>query len=132
MKFWAVVPSRFGSTRFPGKPLAMIAGVPLLQRVVEQIRQVADLKRIIVATDNSSIQNLCQKINVDVVMTDSDLVSGTDRIYQAVLKTEQRLNPDDVVINIQGDEPLIPPRWIEKMIAEFQRERRIQILTLAH
>ena len=91
MKFWAVVPSRFGSTRFPGKPLAMIAGVPLLQRVVEQIRQVADLKRIIVATDNSSIQNLCQKINVDVVMTDSDLVSGTDRIYQAVLKTEQNV-----------------------------------------
>lgn len=132
MKFWAVIPSRFGSTRFPGKPLAMIAGMPLLQRVVEQVRKAADLKRIIVATDNPSIQSLCQKINVDVVMTDTELVSGTDRIYQAVQKSDQKLNPDDVVINIQGDEPLIPPRWIEKMIAEFQRERKIQILTLAH
>lgn len=132
MNFWAVVPSRYGSTRFPGKPLALIAGVSLLQRVVEQIRQASGLKKILVATDNSEIQKLCEKINVDSVMTDSELVSGTDRIYQAVLRTNQKLNSDDVVINIQGDEPLIPPQWIEKMISLFQTDSKIQILTLAH
>jgi 3-deoxy-manno-octulosonate cytidylyltransferase (CMP-KDO synthetase) len=132
MNFWAVVPSRYGSTRFPGKPLALIAGVPLLQRVVEQIRKASGLKKILVATDHPEIQNLCRTIKVDSVMTDSELASGTDRIYQAVLKLEQKLNPDDVVINIQGDEPLIPPQWIERMIALFQKDHEIQILTLAH
>lgn len=132
IKFWAILPSRYGSTRFPGKPLTLIAGEPLLQRVVEQVRKASGLKKIIVATDHPEIKNLCVKINVDVAMTDSDLASGTDRIYQAVLKSNEKISPDDVVLNIQGDEPLIPPQWIEKMIAAFQQDEKIRILTLAH
>ena len=132
MNFWAVVPSRYGSTRFPGKPLALIAGKTLLQRVVEQIRQAAGLKNIIVATDHAEIEKHCQKMGVAVVMTDSELASGTDRIYQAVLNSREKLSADDVVINIQGDEPLIPPQWIEQMIASFKKNPKIELLTLAH
>ncbi len=132
MNFWAVVPSRYGSTRFPGKPLALIAGQPLLQTVVEQIRKAKGLKKILVATDDKRILDLCEKINAEAVMTDSELASGTDRIYQAVLRANEKINPDDVVFNIQGDEPLIPPQWIEKMIDFFKKDSKIQILTLAH
>lgn len=132
MNFWAVVPARYGSTRFPGKPLVPIAGVPLLQRVIEQIRQVPGLKNILVATDHSDIKNLCEKINVNAVMTDSELASGTDRIYQAVLKSKEKIQSEDVVINVQGDEPLIPPKWIERMIFNFKNNPEIEILTLAH
>lgn len=132
MNFWAILPSRHGSTRFPGKPLALIAGVPLLQRVVGQVRKASGLKKIIVATDHPEIKDLCRKMNVDVVMTDSELTSGTDRVYQAVLKSNEKMDQDDVIFNIQGDEPLIPPEWIEKMIATFQRDGTVRILTLAH
>ncbi len=132
MNFWAVVPSRYGSTRFPGKPLALIAGIPLLQRVVDQIRKAKGLKKILVATDDKRILDLCKKITAEAVLTDSELASGTDRIYQAVLKANEKINSDDVVINIQGDEPLIPPQWIEKMIDYFKKNSKIQILTLAH
>ena len=132
MNFWAVVPSRFGSTRFPGKPLALISGKPLLQRVIEQIRQSDGLKSVIVATDHVEIEKLCQTIGVKSVMTESALASGTDRIYQAVLKSGEKINADDVVINIQGDEPLIPPQWIEQMISSFKKNPKIEILTLAH
>jgi 3-deoxy-manno-octulosonate cytidylyltransferase (CMP-KDO synthetase) len=132
MNFWAVVPSRFGSTRFPGKPLALISGVPLLQRVVEQIRQASGLKKVIVATDDSKIAKLCKKINVDSVMTDTNINSGTDRIFQAVIKAKEKISANDVVINIQGDEPLIPPQWIEKMMTTFKKDKNLQILTLAH
>ncbi len=132
MNFLAVVPSRYASTRFPGKPLALVAALPLLQRVVEQIRKVAGLKTVVVATDHPEILTLCRKIEVQAVMTDPDLASGTDRIYQAVLKLSERPKADDVVINVQGDEPLIPPAWIEKMISMFKSDPSIQILTLAH
>ncbi len=132
MNFWAVIPSRYGSTRFPGKPLALVAGTPLLKRVVDRIRSVSGLKSILVATDHSEIKSLCEKINVEVMMTDSDLESGTDRIYQALLKTQNKISSDDVVINVQGDEPLIPAAWIEKMISLFQSDEKIKILTLAH
>lgn len=132
MNFWAVVPARYGSTRFPGKPLALISGVPLLQRVVEQIRQAQGLKKIVVATDDKRIMDLCEEMNAEAVITDSELVSGTDRIYQAVLKSKEKISAEDVVINIQGDEPLIPPQWIEKMISLFNQNSKIQILTLAH
>jgi 3-deoxy-manno-octulosonate cytidylyltransferase (CMP-KDO synthetase) len=132
MVFWAIVPSRFGSTRFPGKPLALIAGVPLLQRVVEQIKKARGLNRILVATDHPDIQNLCEKNKIDYAMTDSSLASGTDRIYQAALKSGYQFQADDVVMNIQGDEPLIPAHWIEKMISYFLDNPEVQILTLAH
>ncbi len=132
MKFWALIPSRYGSTRFPAKPLALIKGVPLLQRVVEQVQRAQGLEGIIVATDHSEIQALCQKIKVKVVMTDSELASGTDRIFQAALKSQEKIQDEDVVINIQGDEPLMPPQWIENICSYFREHPEAQILTLAH
>lgn len=132
MNFWAIVPARYGSTRFPGKPLVPIAGIPLLQRVIEQIRKAKGLHRVLVATDHVEIQNLCEKNKIDFAMTDSSLASGTDRIYQAALKSNAKLQADDVVINIQGDEPLIPPQWIERMIQFFKENPQVEILTLAH
>ena len=117
MKFWAFVPARYASTRFPAKPLALIAGVPLLQRVVEQIRKASGLQDVVVATDHPEIDSLCRNVKVKTVMTDPALASGTDRIYQAVQRSGEEIGADDIVINIQGDEPLIPPQWIEGMIS---------------
>jgi 3-deoxy-manno-octulosonate cytidylyltransferase (CMP-KDO synthetase) len=131
MKFWAVVPSRYASTRFPAKPLALIAGQPLLQRVVQQIRKVSGLEDIIVATDHPDIENLCRKIGVKSMMTDSDLPSGTDRVCSAVARSGI-MDRDAVIINIQGDEPLIPPHWIEGIMDFFKKYPETEILTLAH
>ncbi len=132
MTVWALVPARYGSTRFPGKPLALIQGVPLLQRVVQQIQKARGLDRILVATDHPEIQSLCEKNNIPWAMTDSELASGTDRIYQAALRSGFHFAADDVILNIQGDEPLIPPAWIEAMIQEFKKNPAMEILTLAH
>ena len=105
-----VIPARWGSTRFPGKSLALIAGKPLIQRVVEQARKAARLDEVLVATDDDRIRKVVEGIGVKAVMTRSDHASGTDRIAEAVEKV-----PADVVINIQGDEPLINPGLIDEL-----------------
>ena len=105
-----VIPARWGSTRFPGKSLFPILGKPLLQWVVERARQAQSLDRLLVATDDERIRAAAQKFGAEVVMTSPEHPSGTDRIAEAVrgLKAE-------VVINIQGDEPLIDPALIDAL-----------------
>ncbi|MDD2236751.1 MAG: 3-deoxy-manno-octulosonate cytidylyltransferase [Kiritimatiellae bacterium] len=105
-----VIPARWGSTRFPGKSLALIAGKPLIQRVCERCRQADRLSEVLVATDDERIADAARAIGVRSVMTRSDHPSGTDRIAEAV----QGLDAD-VVINIQGDEPLISPALINRL-----------------
>jgi len=108
-----VIPSRWGSTRFPGKSLAMIAGKPMVQWVVERVRQAQKLDAVIVATDDQRIADCVQSLNipdVQVAMTRPDHPSGTDRIAEAV----QTVNAD-AVINVQGDEPLIDPALIDEL-----------------
>lgn len=107
MKIIGVIPARYGSTRFPGKPLALIAGKPLIQHVVEQCQKAKSLHEVVVATDDTRIWEVAQEF-CRVEMTMPEHPSGTDRIAEVVKNC-----PCDGVINIQGDEPLIDPRVID-------------------
>lgn len=105
-----VVPARWGSTRFPGKSLALIGGKPLLAWVLERARQARRLEAVLVATDDERIAAAARACGVAAVMTRSDHPSGTDRIAEAI-----RDLPAEVVVNIQGDEPLIDPALIDRV-----------------
>lgn len=114
MKIIGVIPARFGSTRFPGKPLALIAGKSLIQRVVEQCEKAKSLSEVIVATDDTRIwevvQNFCR-----CEMTSPDHPSGSDRIAEVA----ERVGCD-AVVNIQGDEPLIDPNVIDTVAGALE------------
>ena len=107
MKIVGIVPARYASTRFPGKSLALIAGKPLIQHVVNQCQKAKSLSEVIVATDDSRIADVAKKF-CRVEMTRADHPSGTDRIAEAVARCKC-----DAVVNIQGDEPLIDPAVID-------------------
>jgi 3-deoxy-manno-octulosonate cytidylyltransferase (CMP-KDO synthetase) len=107
MKIIGVIPARYGSTRFPGKPLHKIAGKPLIQHVIEQCQNAASLAKVIVATDDTQIWEVAQRF-CDVEMTRPDHPSGTDRIAEVAER-----HPCDALMNIQGDEPLIDPGVID-------------------
>lgn len=112
-KIVGVIPSRWGSTRFPGKSLAMISGKPMIQWVVERVKQAKKLDAVIVATDDLRISECVQSLeipDVQVAMTRADHPSGTDRIAEAVQSLKA-----DAVINVQGDEPLIDPILIDEL-----------------
>ena len=107
MKIIGIIPARFASTRFPGKPLALIAGKPLIQRVVEQCQKAKSLAEIVVATDDERIFNAAKKF-CRVEMTRADHPSGSDRIAEVAERCAC-----DAIVNIQGDEPLIDPAVID-------------------
>ena len=107
MNIVGIVPARYASTRFPGKPLALIAGRPLIQHVIERCRQAKSLNEVIVATDDSRIAGVAQKF-CRVEMTRPDHPSGTDRIAEVAARC-----PCNAVVNIQGDEPLLDPTVID-------------------
>jgi len=109
VKVVGIIPARFASTRFPGKPLALIAGKPLIQRVVEQCQTAKSLSEIIVATDDDRIFNAAKKF-CRVEMTAANHPSGSDRIAEVAGKI-----PCDAIVNIQGDEPLIEPGVIDSV-----------------
>ena len=115
VKIIGVIPARFASTRFPGKPLALIAGKPLIQRVVEQCRKAKSLAEVIVATDDTRIwevaQNFCR-----AEMTRPEHPSGSDRIAEVAERCEC-----DAVVNIQGDEPLIEPSVIDAVAGALEQ-----------
>ena len=114
MKFIAIIPARYASTRFPGKPLAILGGKTVIQRVYEQVSRVLD--DVYVATDDDRIYQCVEQFGGRVVMTRSDHKSGTDRIQEAVEKIQ---TDADVVINVQGDEPFIQPSQIETLMNLF-------------
>ena len=116
-KFIAIIPARYASTRFPGKPLAILGGKPVIQRVYEQVTSV--LPHAYVATDDQRIFDTVVKFGGNAIMTRSDHKSGTDRIQEALTK----INIDaDVVVNIQGDEPFIQQSQIETLCKCFDDE----------
>ncbi len=124
MKTIAIIPARYASTRFPGKPLAILGGKPVIQRVYEQVTTVLD--EAYVATDDERIYNKVQEFGGRVVMTSPNHKSGTDRIEEAV----QKIGTDaDIIINVQGDEPFIHPSQIEALIKCFDNPTT-QIATL--
>jgi 3-deoxy-manno-octulosonate cytidylyltransferase (CMP-KDO synthetase) len=111
-----IIPARFASTRFPGKPLADICGKPLLQHVFESVSTSKLLSRIAIATDDSRIAEAAHNFGAEVIMTDSDLPSGTDRIFQAYL---QMKTEGDIIVNIQGDEPLFSGHLADELISRL-------------
>ena len=115
MRIIGVVPARFSSTRFPGKPLALIAGKPLVQHVVERCLAAKSLQEVIVATDDSQIRDVAQRY-CKVEMTRPEHPSGTDRIAEVASRLDC-----DALLNIQGDEPLIDPEVIDEVAAALAK-----------
>lgn len=114
MSVLGIIPARYASTRFPGKPLANINGKTMLQRVVEQAKKASLLNEVIVATDDQRIMDHCNEIGVKAVMTREDHQSGTDRCYEAYLLSGSKAQ---YIINIQGDEPFLDPEQINSLAA---------------
>lgn len=110
----AVIPARFASTRFPGKPLASDTGKFMIQHVYERVASAARIDRAIVATDDDRIVKAVQSFGGEAMMTSPDHFSGTDRVAEVAASVS--LRPDDVVLNVQGDEPEIEPRSLDSLI----------------
>jgi len=127
MKLIALIPARFGSTRFPGKPLADVCGKPLIQRVYEQARQVKALDGLYVATDDARIKACVEGFGGRAVMTRSDHPSGSDRLAEAA--SLLKLAPEDIVVNIQGDQLLFPPELIGELAAPLRRDPEVVLVT---
>lgn len=129
LKFVAIIPSRFGSSRFPGKPLADIAGKMMIQRVYEQVIQAVD--EAWVATDDERIVEAVRSFGGKAVMTSTLHRSGTDRCAEAVAKISEETGKQyDVVINVQGDEPFIHPSQITSLQMPFNENPATEIATL--
>ncbi|HEX4122188.1 MAG TPA: 3-deoxy-manno-octulosonate cytidylyltransferase [Verrucomicrobiae bacterium] len=124
MKIAGIIPARYGSARFPGKPLALIAGKPLIGHVVEQCQKATSLSEVIVATDDTRIWEVAQGF-CRAEMTAPDHASGTDRIAEVAQNCSF-----DAVINIQGDEPLIEPAVIDAVAAALTKEEMSTAATL--
>ena len=132
MKFIGIIPARYASTRFPGKPLAMLGGKPVIQRVYEQV--VSVLGEAYVATDDERIRQTVEGFGGIAVMTRTDHKSGTDRIEEAVEKLEassewREGSKETVIINVQGDEPFIQRSQLETVKGLFD-DAQVQIGTL--
>ncbi len=114
----AVIPARYASTRFPGKPLAMIAGTPMVVRVWERARQAKTVDHAVVATDDERIAAVCRENGIDCEMTASTHATGTDRLAEVAGR-----RPAGIYVNVQGDEPLIDPASIDVVVGTLQRVR---------
>lgn len=125
----AVIPSRYGSSRFEGKSLALIAGISMIQRVYEQAQKSQAVSKTIVATDDERIFNAVKAFGGHAVMTSDDCRSGTDRVAQTA--DMLNLKSDDIVVNIQGDQPVFNPLTIDEMISPFADDPDLVMSTLA-
>ena len=125
MKTYGIIPSRFGSSRFPGKPLAILAGKPLVAWVVEAVKKAKSLDDVLVATDDERIVAAVEQYGGRAVMTPSELPSGTDRIACAA----GDFADDDILVNVQGDEPLIDPELIDSLVAKLKDDPRWSMAT---
>ncbi len=128
MSFTVIIPARYASSRLPGKPLAEIAGKPMIQHVYERALE-SEAERVIVATDDQRIADVAAGFGAEVCMTSPDHPSGTDRL-QEVVKL-QGFYADDIVVNVQGDEPLVPPRIINQVAHNLKAEPDASIATLS-
>lgn len=126
MRSIGIIPARFDSTRFPGKPLVDILGKPMIQRVYEQAQKANSLHEVLVATDDQRIFDAVQDFGGKVVMTSSKHQSGTDRCLEALENIDE---PFEIVVNIQGDEPYISPEQIQLILSCFHQENT-EIATL--
>ena len=130
MKTYAIIPSRFGSSRFPGKPLAVLAGKPLVAWVVEAVKKARGFDEVLVATDDERIVKAVEEHGGKAVMTPSELPSGTDRVACAARNFLGRdFDDDDILVNIQGDEPLIDPALVEQLAQKLKDDPRWSMAT---
>ncbi len=126
MKVICVIPARFASTRLPGKPLALIAGKPMIQHVYTKACQAKLPEEVIVATDDQKVADVVKSFGGEVVMTSSEHPSGTDRLAEVALNY-----PDvDVIVNVQGDEPMITPQVIDALAEAFIKDEKLTMATL--
>ncbi|MDI1356253.1 MAG: 3-deoxy-manno-octulosonate cytidylyltransferase [bacterium] len=122
MAVLGIIPARYASTRFPGKPLALIQGKSMLQRVYEQTIRSRKLTEVIVATDDERIMEHAKGFGAEVVLTRADHPSGTDRCFEAFTKLNKKF---DYVLNVQGDEPFLDPRQIDSLVEVCDGKREI-------
>lgn len=125
----AIIPSRYGSSRLEGKPLALIAGKSMIQRVYEQAQKSKAISQTIVATDDERIIKAVEAFGGKAVMTSDDCRSGTDRVAQTA--QIMGLGPDEIIVNIQGDQPVFNPLTIDELIAPFAADPDLVMSTLA-
>ena len=125
MKIIGVIPARYKSSRFPGKPLADICGKPMIWWVYQQCKKVEDFEAVYVATDDDRIFEECKKLDVDVIMTSDSHPTGTDRIGEVAEKVQA-----DLIVNIQGDEPMLEPETIKAAITPFYLNPDLQVTNL--
>jgi len=126
LKVVIVIPARYGSTRLPGKPLVMLGGKPMVQRVYERAKLAKTASRVIVATDDERIVKSVQGFGGEARMTRSDHRTGTERIAEVAAHTE-----GDVFVNVQGDEPLLDPRAVDTAVSSLWEEPAAEISTVA-
>jgi 3-deoxy-manno-octulosonate cytidylyltransferase (CMP-KDO synthetase) len=129
MTFTVLIPARYASTRLPGKPLADIAGKPMVVRVAERAKQSA-AARVVVATDSAMVREACERHGITVCMTREDHPTGTDRLAEAA--SLLGLGDDEIVVNVQGDEPLLDPALMDRMAALLDERRDAAIATACH
>lgn len=127
MKFSVVIPARFASSRLPGKPLLDIAGKPLIQHVYEKATS-SNADRVIIATDDARIESVAKSFGAQVCMTSSYHRSGTERIAEVI--QSMRLNADDIVVNLQGDEPMMPAQMIDLVASHLYEYSDAKMSTL--
>jgi 3-deoxy-manno-octulosonate cytidylyltransferase (CMP-KDO synthetase) len=128
MKAVGIIPARWSSTRFPGKPLHPIAGKPLLRHVWERCRRARALDSVIIATDDMRIAEAAFNWGAEISLTNPKHASGTDRIGEVAAK----LRGVAIVLNIQGDEPLVDPRLLNQLVRQMQHDPKIKMITAAH
>lgn len=125
MKVIGIIPARYKSSRFPGKPLADICGKPMIYWVYNQAKKVKEIDEVYVATDDERIEQVCKDNNINVIMTSTEHKTGTDRIGEVARKIKA-----DVYVNIQGDEPLIEPETIKAAIIPFFENKNLQVTNI--
>ncbi len=125
-KILAVIPARYASTRFPGKPLVDIQGKPMIQHVWERVSRLAAIDRVIIATDDPRIRDAAERFGAEVRMTSPEHPSGTDRMWEVAATLPEY----DWVLNVQGDEPFINPQHLEATLEAIQRYPDAAIITL--
>src|SRR3989338_919130 len=125
LRVLAVIPARYASTRFPGKPLARLAGMPLIEHVYRRAAAAPGVERVVVATDDARIVQAVEAFGGEARLTRADHRSGSDRLAELVESIEC-----DLVVNVQGDEPLLDPRAIAQALAPFSTDATLQVSTL--
>lgn len=124
----AVIPARFGAQRFPGKPLAMLWGKPMLQHVWERARAAEGLDELVIATDDSRIESVARAFGADVEMTSPECASGTDRVAEVA----RRRPAADIVFNLQGDEPELETEAVTGLVRAMRERPDVRMGTIAH